>query len=97
MCMGRLSITTCVDLPFPHNKVVCEPKVAVCGSIQGTQTWSLVPRLFCTLDCFTDLLRHLMFGDIVHLLKVMEDVCDLVIPLPPCVLCSENVFVSFVN
>ena len=55
-----------------------------------------VPRLSCTLGYVTDLLRHLMFEDIVHLLKVMEDVCDLVIPLPPCVLCSENVFVSLI-
>ena len=25
VCMGGWSITTCVDLPFPHNKLVCEP------------------------------------------------------------------------
>ena len=47
-----------------------------------------VPRLFCTLDYVTDLLRRLMFGDIVHLLKVMEDVCDLLVDHPSPSLCS---------
>ena len=47
-----------------------------------------VPRLSCTLGCVTDLLCHLMFEDIVHLLKVIEDVCDLLVDHSSPSLCS---------
>ena len=46
VCMGGWSITTCVDLPFPHNKLVCEPKVALCWSVQGTHKCSLCTQAF---------------------------------------------------